>query len=69
LLADGDESDVCGLPDAEDDGVAAGGELPTGLLDRGLSEFGAVEGKQDGSGNRRPWMCRPAISVCAFGRD
>ena len=34
LLADGYESDVCRLPDTEDESVAAGCEFAGGLLDR-----------------------------------
>ena len=37
LLADGYESNVCRLPDTEDESVAAGGEFAGGLLDRELS--------------------------------
>jgi hypothetical protein len=36
LLADGYESDVCRLPDTEDESVAAGCEFAGGLLDREL---------------------------------
>ena len=38
LLVDGDESDVGGLPDAEDEGIASGRQLPPRLLDRKLGQ-------------------------------
>src|SRR5205823_4476395 len=51
-----------GLPDAEDQGVAAGGELLPGLLDRELGELGAVVGEEDGSGGCGFWVCGCHVS-------
>ncbi len=63
LFGDGDESDVCRLPDAEDDGVSAVRELLTGLLDGELGERGTVVGEQDRSGNRGLGACGCQFSL------
>ena len=53
-LADGHEPDVCRLPHAQDQRVAPGRELPSGLLDRERRQLGAVVGEQDRTG-RPQW--------------
>ncbi len=65
-VVDGHESDVCRLPDAEDERVAAGRELLAGLLDRELRRARSRRRRRGRARSRGfgLWMpCQSALSV------